>query len=49
MKFRILAVLTLLLVVTAIVAFWVQPASVRIADPSKPVELTLHSQHPLAT
>ena len=46
MKFRIIAiVLGVIVLVTTIVALWIQPASVRITDSSKPAELKLQPQH----
>jgi hypothetical protein len=50
MKFRIIAiVLGVMVLVTAVVALWIQPASVRITDSSKPAELMLHPRHSATT
>ncbi|MEO8307241.1 MAG: hypothetical protein ABI616_04290 [Pseudomonadota bacterium] len=50
MKFRIIAiVLVVLVLVTAIVSLWIQPASVRITDSSKPAELKLLPRHSVTT
>jgi hypothetical protein len=49
-KFRIIAmVLGVIVLGTAIVSLWIQPASVRITDSSKPAELTLHAKHNATT
>jgi hypothetical protein len=46
MKFRIIAVvLAVILLGTTLVELWIQPASVRITDSSKPVELKLVPRH----
>jgi PhoPQ-activated pathogenicity-related protein len=46
MKFRIIAiVLVVVVLATTIVALWIQPASVHIADSSKPADLKLLARH----
>jgi hypothetical protein len=50
MKFRIAAiVLIVIMIVTTAVTLWLQPASVRITDSSKPAELKFIPKHNLET